>query len=67
MFWTFGRKKNFTEKLKKIQYIALKIIYNSNESNDELFMRSNEVEIHQKYLGALATEIWVSQTETQIL
>ena len=35
---------------KKNQYKALKIIYNTNESYDELFIGSNEVSIHQKHL-----------------
>ena len=34
------------------------MIYNSSESNDKLLIRSNEVPIHQKRLGALATEIY---------
>ena len=42
--------------MKKTQYKALKIIYNTNESYDELFIGSNEVSIHQKTY-ALVTEI----------
>ena len=32
----------------KIQYKALKIVYNSNESYEELLILNNEVSIHQK-------------------
>ena len=33
-------------KIAKIQYKALKIVYNSNESYEELLLRNNEVSIH---------------------
>ena len=52
--------KNGYLKIGKIQYKALKIIYNSSESYEELLTRSNEVSIHQKHLRALATEIYKS-------
>ena len=55
----FCRKKDYL-KIEKIQYKALKIIYNSTESYEELLTRSNEVLIHQKNLRALATEIYKS-------
>ena len=55
----FSRKKDYL-KIEKIQYKALKIIYNSNESYEELFTCSNEVSIYQKPLRALATEIYKS-------
>ena len=55
----FFRKKDYL-KTEKIQYKALKIIYNSSESYEELFTRSNKVSIHQKHLRALATEIYKS-------
>ena len=35
------------------------MIYNSNESYDELLTRSNVMSIHQKHLRALATEIFI--------
>ena len=53
----FFRKKDYL-KIEKIQYKALKIIFNSNESYEELLTCSNEVSIHQKPLRALATEIY---------
>ena len=59
VIWMFCRKKDYL-KIEKIQYKALKIIYNSSESYEELLTRSNEVSIHQKHLRALATEIYKS-------
>ena len=52
----FCRKKDYL-KIELVQYKALKIIYNSSESYEELLTRSNEVSIYQKHLGDLATEI----------
>ena len=49
----FCRKKVYL-KIEKIQYKALKIIYNSNESDEALLTRNNEVSIHQKHLRAFA-------------
>ena len=57
VIWMFFRKKDYL-KIEKIQYKALKIIYNSSESCEELLTHSNEVSIHQKHLHALATEIY---------
>ena len=59
VIWMFCRKEDYL-KIEKIQYKALKIIYNSSESYEELLARSNEVSIHQKHLRALATEIYKS-------
>ena len=47
-------------KSEKIQYKALKIVSNSNESYDALFLRDNLVPIHQKHLRMLAAEIFRS-------
>ena len=55
----FFRKKDYL-KTEKIQYKALKIIYNSSESYEELLTRSKEVSIHQKHLRVMATEIYKS-------
>ena len=46
--------------MEKIQYKTLKIIFNSNESFDNLVLHSNEVSIHQKQLRQLTTEIYKS-------
>ena len=55
----FCRKKDYL-KIEKIQYKALKVVYNSSESYEDLLTRSNEVSIHQKHLRALAPEIYKS-------
>ena len=47
-------------KIAKIQYKALKIVYNSNESYEELLLRNNQVSIHQKQLRILATAVFKS-------
>ena len=36
------------------------MVYNSNESYEELLLRNNEVSIHQKQLRILATEVFKS-------
>ena len=59
IIWMFCHKQDYL-KIEKIQYIALKIVYNSNESCEELLLRNNEVSIHQKQLRILATEVFKS-------
>ena len=46
--------------MEKIQYKALKIVFNSNESFEDLLLHSNEVSIHQKQLRQLTNEIYKS-------
>ena len=46
-----------------IQYKALKNVFNSNESFEDLLLHSTEVSIHQKQLRQLATEIYKSLTD----
>ena len=55
----FCHKQDYL-KTAKIQYKALKIVYNSNESYEELLLLNNEVSIHQKQLNILATEVFKS-------
>ena len=59
IIWMFCHKQDYL-KIEKIQYKALKIVYNSNESYEELLLRNNEVSIHQKQLRILATEVFKS-------
>ena len=47
----------------KIQYKALKIVFNSNESLEDLFLRSDEVSIYQKQLRQFTTKIRQSLTD----
>ena len=62
IFWMFCRKQDYLI-VEKIYYKALKIVYNSNECYEELFIRNNEVSIHQKQLRTLPTEIYKSLTD----
>ena len=55
-------KKTDYLKMEKIQYKALKIVFNSNESFEDLLLHSNEVSIHQKQFQ-LTTEIYKSLTD----
>ena len=50
-------------KMEKIQYQALKIVFNSNESFEDLIFHMNEVPIHQKQLCQVTTEIYKSLTD----
>ena len=59
IIWMFCHKKNYL-KIKKNQYKDLKIVYNSNESYEELLLRNKEVSTHQKHLRILATEVFKS-------
>ena len=49
--------------MEKIQYKALKIVFNSNESFEDLILQSNEAPIQQKQLCQLTTEIYKSLTD----
>ena len=55
----FCHKQDYL-KIAKIQYKALKIVYNSNESYEELLILNNKVSIHQKQLRILAPEVFKS-------
>ena len=55
----FCHKQDYL-KISKIRYKGLKIVYNSNESYEELLILNNEVSIHQKQLRILATEFFKS-------
>ena len=55
----FCHKQDYL-KIEKIQYKALKIVYNGNESYEQLLLRNNEVSIHQKQLRIVTTEVFKS-------
>ena len=61
----FCHKQDYL-KIEKNQYKALKIVYNSNESYEELLLRNTEVSIHQKQLGILATEVFKSLADINL-
>ena len=52
--------------MEKFQYKALKIVFNSNESSEDLILHSNEVSFHQKQLRQLNTEIYESLTDLSL-
>ena len=56
-------QKNGLFEIEKIQYKALKTVFNSNESLEDFFLRSNEVSIHQKQLRQLTAKIYKSSTD----
>ena len=58
----FCRKTDYL-KMKKIENKSQKIVFNSNESFEDLILHSNEVSIHQKQLRQLTTEIYKSLTD----
>ena len=62
IIWMFFRKTDYL-KMEKIQYKALKTVFNSNDSLEDLFLHSNEVPIHQKQLRQLTTEIYKSLSD----
>ena len=47
-------------KIAKIRYKDIKLVYNSNESYEELLILNKEVSFHQKQLRLLATEVFKS-------
>ena len=57
IIWMFCRKTDYL-KMEKIQYKALKIVFNSNESFEDLILHRTEVSIHQKQLRQLTTEVY---------
>ena len=48
--------------MEETQYKALKIVFNRNESFEDLILHSNDVSIHQKQLRQLTSEIYKSCT-----
>ena len=60
--WIFCRKTNYL-KMEKIQYKDLKIVFNSNDSFEDLILHRNDVSIHQKQLRQLTTRIYKSFTD----
>ena len=62
IIWMFCRKTDYL-KMKKIQYKALKIVFNSNESLEDLLLHSDEIPIHQQQLRQLTTEIYKNLTD----
>ena len=54
IIWIFCHKQGYL----KIEKIHLRVVYNSNESYEELLLCNKEVSIDQKQLRTLATEVF---------
>ena len=59
LLWMFCRKTLYS-KIEKIHHKTLKVIYESSDTYDNLFLQSNTVSVHQRHLRYLVTEIYKS-------
>ena len=50
-------RKTLYHKIEKIHYRTLKVIYQSEESYENLLLESSSVSVHQRHLRFLLTEI----------
>ena len=57
LLWMFCRKTLYS-KIKKIHHKTLQVIYESNDTYDNLLLQSNTVSVHQRHLTFLMTEIY---------
>ena len=53
----------FCRKLQKIHHRSLKVIYQSEESYENVLLESSSVSAHQRHLHFLVTEIYKSTTQ----
>ena len=51
-------QENSYLKIGKIHHKTLKVIYESNDTYDNLLLQSNTVSVHQRYLRFLMIEIY---------
>ena len=56
LLWMFCRKTLYS-KIEKVHHKDLKVIYESNDTYDNLLLQSNTVSVHQRHLRFLMTEI----------
>ena len=68
LLWTFCRKTSYS-KIEKIHHKTLKVIYESNDTYENLLLQSNTVSVHQRHLRFLMIEIHksISQLYPQIM
>ena len=57
IIWMFCGKQHY-EKIKKIHYKSLKVVFQTDGTYEELLDLSNESSIHQRHLRFLVTEIF---------
>ena len=62
LIWMFSRKTLY-HKIEKIHQKALKVIYQFEESYENLLLESSSVSVNQKNLRFLVTEIYKSTTQ----
>ena len=56
-------RKTLHHKIEKIHHRTLKVIYQSEESYENLLLESSLVSLHQRHLRFLVTEIYESTTQ----
>ena len=62
LIWTFCRKTLY-HKAEKIHHRTLKVIYQSEESYENLLSESSSVSVYERHLRFLVTEIYKSTTQ----
>ena len=65
LLWMFCRKTLYS-KIEKIHQKSLKVIYESNDTYDNLLLQSNMVSVHQRHLRFLMRE-YMKACRNQIL
>ena len=55
LLWMFRRKTPYS-KIEKIHQKTSKVIYESNDTYDNLLLQSNTVSVHRRHLRFLMTE-----------
>ena len=68
LLWMFCRKTLYS-KIEKIHHRTLKVIYQSNDTYENLLLQSNTVSVHQRHLRFLMIEIYksISQLNPQFM
>ena len=68
LLWMFCRKTLYS-KIEKIHRKTLKVIYESNDTYDNLLLQSSTVSVHQRHLRFLMTEIYknISQLNPEFM
>ena len=68
LLWMFCRK-TFYSKIEKIHHKTLKVIYESNDTYENLLLQSNTVSVHQRHLRFSMAEIYkrISQLNPQFM
>ena len=68
LLWMFCRKTLYS-KIEKIHHRTLKVMYQSNDTYENLLLQSNTVSVHQRHLRFLMIEIYksISQLNPQFM